>query len=452
LGLRNFVRTRLALRIYLVGIAQFVMFALGFAAIVELTHTKMGGPHDAEISFVTRVSEIAVTHPKILPEVLESARRDLNATITIFDPDGAILGSNSKNKVVLPCAEVAMNEHPAPGKPGCWTRPIHFPDGRNGRIEIIDVRPGPPVGGGTVIGLILVVVGISSWLLTRSLTRPLGRLSTAARAFGNGDLDVRVGLKSRDELGDVSRAFDEMAERVKDLLRAERELLANVSHELRTPLSRIRMALALVSEAEGDVAVAREMLEEIGSDLDELERLISDVLTAARLDFEEAGSPRAIPPLRRQDVDLADLLEVATTRFRSTHPNRPLHAEISTAIPPVHADPVLLRRVFDNLLENAHKYTDRPDVPIQFCATINEQITVDVIDRGIGIAAEDLKLVFRPFYRVDKSRTRTTGGLGLGLPLAKRIVEAHGGTIEITSEVGEGTRVRVNLPLKNTVS
>lgn len=424
------------------------MFAMGFVAIVELSHTKMGGPHDAEIRFVTRIGEIAVAHPEILPEVLETAQTDLQSTITIFDANGAILGSNSKDKIIVSCAEGAMNEHPAPGKYGCWTRPIRFPDGRSGRIEIIDVHPRPPVGGGTIIGLILVVVGISSWLLTRSLTRPLGRLSTAARAFGNGDLEVRVGLKSRDELGDVSRAFDEMAERVKDLLRAERELLANVSHELRTPLSRIRMALALVSEAEGDVAVAREMLEEIGSDLDELERLISDVLTAARLDFEDAGSPRAIPPLRRQDVHLNDLLDVAIARFRSTHPNRPLQAEISAAIPTIDADPVLLRRVFDNLLENAHKYTERPDEPIQICAMLNDQITVDVIDRGIGIAAEDLKLVFRPFYRVDKSRTRATGGLGLGLPLAKRIVEAHGGTIELSSVLGEGTRVRVNLPLK----
>lgn len=443
----NFLRARLALRIYLVGIAQFVMFALGFGAIVSLNISKTSNPHEAEIRFVTRVCEIAVNHPEILPDVLETANKDLHATITIFDPDGRVLTSNSNQDSIPQCVPMAPGDHAAPGKPGCRARPILFSNGREGRLEIIDVRPVPPVSGGTVILLILVVVGISSWLLTRSLTRPLGQLSKAAQALGNGDLDARVRLDNRDELGDVSRAFDEMAERVKELLRIERELLANVSHELRTPLSRIRMALALVSEAEGDVAVAREMLGEIGSDLDELERLISDVLTAARLDFEEAGSSRGIPPLRREHVDIADLLEFAVTRFRSNHPNRPLFAEISTAMVAIDVDPVLLRRVFDNLLENAHKYSERPDESIQVSAAMNESIVVDMIDHGIGIAADDLTRVFRPFYRVDKSRTRTTGGLGLGLPLAKRIVEAHGGTIEITSKLGEGTRVRVTLPV-----
>lgn len=450
--LSNFLRSRLALRIYLVGIAQFVMFALGFGAILTLNGSKNGGPHEAEIRFVTRVCEIAIAHPEILPGVLETAQTDLHATITIFDPDGKVLTSNSNKDLVPQCSPLGFGEHPAPGKSGCRARPVPFPGGRQGRIEMIDVRPVPPVSGGAVITLILVVVGISSWLLTRSLTRPLGQLSKAARALGNGDLDARVRLDNRDELGDVSRAFDEMAERVKELLRIERELLANVSHELRTPLSRIRMALALVSEAEGNVAVAREMLGEIGADLDELERLISDVLTAARLDFEDAGSSRGIPPLRRQQVDIADLLEVAAARFRSTHPNRPLHAEISTVLAPLDVDPVLLRRVFDNLLENAHKYTERPDEPIQLSAAMNGSIVVDIIDHGIGIATDDLSRVFRPFYRVDKSRTRTTGGLGLGLPLAKRIVDAHGGSIEITSTLGEGTRVRVKLPLPEKTS
>lgn len=423
------------------------MFALGFGAILSLNGNKSGGPHEAEVRFVTQVSEIAIAHPEILPSVLEAARKDLGATITIFDPDGKVLTSNSQTDEVPGCTPLGVGEHPPFGKSGCRAKPIVFPDGRAGRIELIDVRPVPPVGGGTVIGLILVVVGIASWLLTRSLTRPLGQLSTAARALGNGDLDARVRLDSRDELGDVARAFDEMAERVKELLRAERELLANVSHELRTPLSRIRMALALVAESEGDVAVAREMLDEIGSDLDELERLISDVLTAARLDFEDAGSPRGIPPLRREQVDIRDLLEVAASRFRSTHPNRPLNTEIPFEMLSIHADPVLLRRVFDNLLENAHKYTERPDEAIQLFAMMKDGITVDIVDQGVGIAPDDVARVFRPFYRVDKSRTRATGGLGLGLPLAKRIVEAHGGTIELTSVPGEGTRVRVKLPL-----
>lgn len=448
MGLRDVLRTRLAWRIYLVGLAQFVVIALSFALIVEMTMHREPSPHEGAVRFMRNMSEIAALNPQVLPSLLENAERELHLTITIFDPDGVMMGTNARNGIP-PCASFPAGEHPRPDQPGCRPRAIRFPDGRFGRVELIDKPPPPPVDGKAVIVLVLIVVGISSWLLARSLTRPLGQLSAAAQALGNGDLKARAGLKNRDELGEVSRAFDEMAERVTALLRAERELLANVSHELRTPLSRIRVALALVAGAEGDVAIAREMLGEIGEDLDELERLITDVLTAARLDFEEAGSSTGIPPLRRQHVDLGDLLEHAASRFRAAHPKRRLHADVPEDLPAVHADPVLLRRVFDNLLENAHKYTEKPDETIELVARFGDGIIVDVVDKGMGIAADDLPRVFRPFYRVDKSRTRTTGGLGLGLPLAKRIVDAHGGKIELTSAPGEGTRARVRLPLES---
>jgi len=448
LGLRDVLRARLALRIYLVGLAQFVVIVAGFGVIIETSRNKDGGPHEAELRFLRSMTEIAAGNPQVLPSVLESARNDLRATITIYDAHGAVMATNALNGIPN-CASLPEGEHPSPGKPGCRARPLRFPDGTMGRVEMVDTRPLPPLGGPTVIAMVLVVLGISSLLLARSLTRPLGKLSTAARALGSGDLKARVGLENRDELGDVSRAFDEMAERVTELLRAERELLANVSHELRTPLSRIRMALALVADAEGDVAVAGEMLGEIGADLDELERLITDVLTAARLDFEDAGSPAGIPPLRRQPVDLGDLLEHAAARFRATHPKRTLQSDVPEDLPAINADPVLLRRVFDNLLENPHDYTESPDATIELVDRYGPDITVDVIDKGIGITAEDLPRVFRPFYRVDKSRTRATGGLGLGLPLVKRIVDAHGGKIELTSTPGEGTRARVRLPLES---
>jgi two-component system, OmpR family, sensor kinase len=444
LGLRDVLRARLAMRIYFVGLAQFIVVVVGFGVIIATNIDDDGGPHEAEVRFVARMVESAIAHPNLLPTILEQARDELRATITIFDPDGQTVATNALHGVPH-CKPLATGEYPRPGTMGCRAVTIHFPDARLGRIEYVDT-PMPPIGGPTVIGLVLVVVGISSWLLARSLTRPLVKLSMTARALGSGNLKARVGLESRDELGDVSRAFDEMAERVASLLRAERELLANVSHELRTPLSRIRMALALIADAEGDIAIAREMLGEIGADLDELERLIADVLTAARLDFEDAGVPSGIPPLRRQPVDLAALVRQAVSRFQMVHTVRDVDADIPGEMPTIDADPVLLRRVFDNLLENAHKYTENPVQPIQIVARCDKDIIVDIVDKGIGIAPEELPRVFRPFYRVDKSRTRATGGLGLGLPLAKRIVEAHGGTLELTSVLREGTRARVRLP------
>jgi signal transduction histidine kinase len=304
--------------------------------------------------------------------------------------------------------------------------------------------PPPPSFGARIVPLVLIVVGVSSWLLARSLTRPLRRLSATASAFGGGDLTARVGAHGRDELGDVARAFDDMAERVTALLRAEKELLANVSHELRTPLARTRVALDLALE--GDAGVARELLPDIASDLDELERLITDILTAARLDLGDGSASSGVPPLRRSPVILADLLAHAASRFRSAHPDRALEVDVAEGLPGLDGDAVLLRRVVDNLLENAHRYSDRSD-PITLRARANDGLEIDVIDRGIGIAAEDLPRVFRPFFRADRSRARATGGLGLGLALAKRIVDAHGGEITLESAPNEGTRARVRLPI-----
>ena len=130
----------------------------------------------------------------------------------------------------------------------------------------------------------------------------------------------------------------------------------------------------------------------------------------------------------------------------AAHPERPLHVDLPQGLPALDGDPVLLRRVIDNLLENAHKYTEQPEAPISLVARGGARIEIEVIDQGIGISPEDLAQVFRPFFRADRSRTRATGGLGLGLALARRIVEAHGGEIALHSTLQRGTRALVSLP------
>jgi signal transduction histidine kinase len=329
------------------------------------------------------------------------------------------------------------------------TWPVRFPTGE-GRLVFAPPGPPPPPAFGTrIVPLVLIVVAVSSLLLARSLTRPLQKLSSAARAFGSGDLGARVALARSDELGDVSRSFDEMAERVTELLRAEKELIANVSHELRTPLARIRVAMDLATE--GDAEVAKASLADIAEDLDELERLIADVLTAARLDLGDGSAPAGTPPLRRERVDVHELLDHAASRFRTAHADRPLDVRLEDDLPSVDGDPVLLRRVVDNLLENAHKYTEQRAEPIALVARADGDVEIEIIDHGVGISAADLPQVFRPFFRADRSRTRATGGLGLGLALTKRIVDAHGGSIELTSAPGLGTRAVVRLPVRPDV-
>jgi signal transduction histidine kinase len=285
----------------------------------------------------------------------------------------------------------------------------------------------------------LAVLALLSIPLARSITAPLERLAKQSQALGAGDMSARSGLHGGDEIGDLARAFDDMAERVVNLRRSEKELLANISHELRTPLARIRMALDLVRE--GDTARAAGYVADIEEDLEELERLLDDVMTAARLDLSRGATGDALPPLRRKLVSARELLEAARVRFEKRLPERQLRVELAHGTPDIDADPNLLRRVVDNLLDNAAKFSD-PSSHIELRASL----LIEVLDHGIGIAPGDLERIFEPFFRADRSRTRSTGGVGLGLALSRRIVEGHGGTITAHSELERGSRFRVLVP------
>lgn len=304
--------------------------------------------------------------------------------------------------------------------------------------------PGPPLV--LLIVTVLLVVSIGSWVIVRGFTQPLNQLAETTRVFGKGKLDERAKMDRRDEIGEVARAFDDMADKMARLLVAERELLANVSHELRTPLARIRVALDIASEADGKAGAIS--LADIAQDLAELERIVEDVLASARLSLDTGTRTDGGLPMRTQPGDTRALLDKSIALFRVAHPSRPLTVELPEALGTVMADPVLLRRVIDNLLENAHKYTDKADRGITLTAKLaGEKVVVEVVDRGIGISEEDQARLFEPFFRVDRSRSRATGGLGLGLLLSRRIVEAHGGTLGLTSKLGSGTTATVTLPV-----
>ena len=295
-----------------------------------------------------------------------------------------------------------------------------------------------------VSAVILAFLAVGSIPLARQITSPLEKLTRTVERFGEGDLSARAGMARGDEVGDLARAFDAMAGRLERLVRAEKEFLANVSHELRTPLARVRVALEIA--AEGDDAKARACLREIAADLTELERLVGDVLTAARLDLASgrAGSPAT--PLRRETVTVEDLVEEIRARFASEHPGRRLDVRVGAGLPALSGDRPLLRRALDNLLDNACKYSD-DDEPIVLAARATDGgVEIEVRDRGIGIEPADQARLFTPFFRADRSRARDTGGVGLGLVLSRGIVEAHGGTMAVASRPGEGATFTIRLP------
>jgi signal transduction histidine kinase len=233
---------------------------------------------------------------------------------------------------------------------------------------------------------------------------------------------------------------------VRPLLLAERQLLANVSHELRTPLARLRVALDIATESER--GNDRSSLNEMAMDLADVEALVNDVLTATRFDIEHGRAEESVFPVRLEPISPNALAEGAAERFRAHHPGRALDVVLSDPLPQVSADPALFRRVLDNLLENAHKYSPGATGSVRLHTMVGrESVVFEVADEGIGIAAEDLPRVFTPFFRADRSRSRDTGGVGLGLTIVKRIVDAHQGTIALESEPNKGTVVRITLPV-----
>jgi two-component system OmpR family sensor kinase len=300
---------------------------------------------------------------------------------------------------------------------------------------------GMPLGPMLTLLTGFVVLGVGALLTARWIVSPVEKLSQTANAIGDGDLQARSGVTRDDEIGVLGTQLDDMAGRLALLVASERELLANVAHELRTPLSRIGVALDLA--AEGDGNRARASLEDIAVDVAELETIVDDILTAMRL---ESGRATELP-LRRSTIEPATIAASAADRLKARHADRVLELDVSPGLPVIDVDPALFRRVVDNLLENAHKYTPDTSAPIVLRVSLaGRDVVFEVADRGVGIPAEDLPRVFDAFFRGDRSRSRQSGGVGLGLTLSRRIAIAHGGTISLASEPGRGTVARLSVP------
>jgi two-component system OmpR family sensor kinase len=448
---------RLFWRVYLNGLLLLLLVAIAVASVgAALRHVPAGGGHNPErfaAYAAERVAELR-RDPAALEGELRRVRETFGAEVTVYGA-GGVLATNvepplppldERDRSQLSAHAALRRGHhgafrvrgrhftfaaPVPGEPGAY-------------VLLSGSFPLPSLLRATsLIMAILLALALASIPLARAIASPLERLGRAVRAFGAGDLTARARLRARGEVAEVAGAFDQMADRIEALLRGERELLANVSHELRTPLARIRVALDLA--AEGDHERARRYLAEIGADLGELERLLEDVLTAARLDLS-AGREGGSLPLRKERLDARALVTLAAERFRGDHPGRALEVSVEGELPPIDADPALLRRALENLLDNARKYSDAGEAIALSARADQRGVSVEVRDRGIGLDPADLEKIFTPFFRSDRSRARGTGGVGLGLALTKRVVEAHGGSISVESEPGRGTAMRFTVP------
>lgn len=282
-----------------------------------------------------------------------------------------------------------------------------------------------------LVALILLMAGVilAANIVLRRLLDPLRALNTAVGELGAGRLDTRVPIRASDEFGRLTAAFNQMAERVSEMVQSRDRLLTHVSHELRSPLTRMKVALELPS---GDVQRDR-----LAEDAAEMEHVVSELLELERLRTGRAVALR--------DVELVALLRDVASRVRDRAPGVrviPTDEEIWLQV-----DDDQVRTALRNLVENALKYSlpDSRPVELRVARTANG-VAIRVVDDGIGVSAADAERIFEPFYRVDPSRSKRTGGYGLGLSICKRIMEAHGGTITVERLSPRGTAFVLTFP------
>lgn len=291
--------------------------------------------------------------------------------------------------------------------------------------------------------LLAVVVtggGLCYWL-ARHLTGPIEKLRAATLRLADGDLAVRVGDSiggRKDELAALGRDFDGMAERLQVLLESQRRLLRDISHELRSPLARMSIALGIARQ---------QPTEKVGESLDRIEReserlndLIGQLLTLVRL---ESGPDRQ----QAREIDLEALVHDAVADAQFEANSRRVDVRIGTTEPcQLIGDPELLRRAVENVIRNAVQYTAEGTSVEVDMARNGAELLVRVRDHGPGVPEHDLSEVFRPFYRVQSGRERSTGGVGLGLSITDRAVRAHGGSVSARNAEGGGLIVSIRLP------
>jgi signal transduction histidine kinase len=284
--------------------------------------------------------------------------------------------------------------------------------------------------------LVLLAVLALCYLLARYLTSPLRALQAALERFGQGDFSARTGSMRRDELGELARTFDRMAERIQTLVAAERRLLLDISHELRSPLARLGVAIELARSGDNRDAA----LDRIQKESERLNVLVGGLLQSTRAEVD----PNSLRAQRvRLDELLADIVSDCSIEAAARGCSLELDAQGSVTVT---GDPELLRRAVENVIRNAIRYAP-PQSAVEVRLTCDNNTTrVQVRDYGPGVPEEALARIFEPFYRVEGDRNRETGGVGLGLSIAQRAVELHKGRLQ-ASNAHPGLRIEIDLPV-----
>jgi signal transduction histidine kinase len=308
---------------------------------------------------------------------------------------------------------------------------VTLPDGDRVAFRTFSPRGTPPFPRHFILelGLLTIMLGIVLYAMTRTITRPLAALATAADAVGRGTAIQPLKERGARELKRATRAFNAMQERLNRYLDSRTRVLAAMSHDLRTPITRLRLRVESIE----DEALRTRCIE----DLDEMTRMVRGALSVFRgLNDEEPSVP----------VDIDALLDELQRRY----------AEISATVAiegraaaPFTGKPLALKRCLGNLVDNALQYGERATIAVTDSA---EELRIRVLDDGPGIPAAELERVFEPFYRLESSRNRSTGGTGLGLSIARDVAQAHGGSLTLANRSDGGLEARLVLPRLQSVT
>jgi two-component system sensor histidine kinase CpxA len=327
------------------------------------------------------------------------------------------------------------------------------PDGHHYTL-VIELAP-PPEGmfgpHGLPIFVGILSSGLVCYLLARYLTSPIARLRAATQKLAEGDLGARAGVpqsRRHDEMAELMRDFNRMAERLEKLVNAQRRLLTDISHELRSPLARLNVALELARRRSGPDAGSA--LDRIDRETSRLNQLIQKLLTLARLD----GGDEFI---QKSSLHLEHLISEIAKDAAFEAQDRRCEVEVDVADDcVVTGNARLLQSAIENVVRNAVRYTE-PGTNVQVrleqgMGTKGPEAVVRVTDSGPGVPEDALDKLFRPFYRIDDARGRQTGGVGLGLAITERAVALHGGAIRAVNRLQGGLMVEIRLPLASNAS
>jgi two-component system sensor histidine kinase CpxA len=391
--------------------------------------------------------------PQALEQFVRRSFKESGTETFLFDEGGRPITTENADSVANVVQNVLDRPQQTPPRTfplfqlgltrAAWARPVVSPSGKHYIFVVRFRQPSGPPGFLTPvrIGVSILIAGLVCYLLGLYLTLPLKKLQSTVKAFAGGNLDVRVGPEMgnrRDELADLGREFDDMAERIAALISSQKRLLADISHELRSPLARLTVALELArknTNGKGFVALDR-----IEQESERVNKLVGQLLALTRL---ESGAER-VPP---ETVVFEELVQevVDDASFEA----RPLHKEvkgIGLEQCRVRGSAELLRSAVENVVRNAIRYTAEGTAVEVALRWRMETAVLTVRDHGPGVPETELQHIFEPFYRVSEARERTSGGVGLGLSIAERTVKLHGGTIR--AENGpDGLLITIELPL-----